>query len=128
MRWSDKNRHLISFPKRIAVIRLRSLPPAYVNVTAVGQIPRIEILFLPVAAPADTRLADIIKSSPHKITDHVRVIEYVHPAIECFQGVRFRPEHDPFENAIVVKLVKTFLHVIAAGRVVVTRYVQRGEI
>src|SRR6266404_3700910 len=85
LRRSDKNRHLIILPECIPVIGLWSLPSAHVNVATVRQIPGLETLFLPVTTPADTRLAYIIKGSPHKITDHIRVIQHVHPACECFK-------------------------------------------
>src|SRR6185369_13900201 len=82
-RRSHKNRYLVIFPKRITIIRLRTLPTTHIKVAAIGQVPRIETLLLPVTPPTDTRLTQVIKCRPHKVTNDVRVIDDAHPTVEC---------------------------------------------
>src|SRR4029079_16260082 len=55
----DEEGDVILFPQRIAVVRLGTFPSTDVDVAAEGQVPRKEVLFLPVAAPADAGFADV---------------------------------------------------------------------
>src|ERR1700750_2917845 len=117
----DEDRDLILLPERVAIERLRALPTADVYVAAVGQRPRIEVVLLPVAAPAYARLADVVEGSPYEVAGDVRMIEHTHPVTERFERERLRRYHHAPGHASVVCLVPV-LHVVVA------RNVERGEV
>ena len=100
---------------------MRTLPPADVYVAAVGDVPGVEILLLPVAAPADARLADVVERRPDEIADDVRVVEHCRPVVERFEREGLCADHDPAGHARVVGLVTIF-------HVVVPRNVERCEV
>src|SRR5262245_65887469 len=93
----------IGMPEHIAVVRLWSLEPAQVKVTAVGMMPGVsaqegEFFAIEMHAP-NSRLAEVVLRGPHKIADHRWHFIHGLPVLESLQRKRLGAHHDETRQA-----------------------------
>ena len=109
-------------PQNIAVIGLRTFPPADVDVAAVGLVPR------PTREPGrpagtclalepgstDTGLTEVVHAGPDEVADDIGQPLDGSPALVRFAGERLGGDYDALGMPLVVALVGAHLVVVAA--------------
>ena len=112
------------FPQHLAIVADRLTPACDIDITTVSPMPvglaTLDVvlarLLAVIVITADTRLTQIVKSCPHDVTHHVRMVLHDRPVPESIPGEALRLPHHALRVALMVGGMLEY-HIVIAHHV-----------